>query len=98
MASGESPTFSITAAEALAFATEASQKFKVGPDRTVAFDSPLANRIREFWADAKAQAKLKDVAKLRPLTMAELDDFEKTAKAKESKKTAKRTKNDPSQA
>ena len=78
---GKAEDFPIKAEDALRFATEAAAKFGVGPDRTVSFDSALANRIRELWSDSseagkKIVEKLKNLAKKHPLTMAELDRFE----------------------
>lgn len=84
-ASGEGEDFVITASDALTFATAAASRFNVGENRSVAFDSPLANRIRKLWAVEKTQKMLKDLAKVRPLTMHELDAFEKS-KLKKAKK------------
>jgi CRISPR-associated protein Csb1 len=95
MLSGDDEAFQITGVEALAFATVAATKFGVGPDLTVAFDSLLANRIRKLWAVAKTHEKLKSIAKHRPLTMAELDNFERDGTEKNPKKTSK--KSEPSQ-
>lgn len=66
----------ITAESALKFATEAAANFGVGESRTVGFDTPLANRIRKLWSVKKTREQLKAIAKLRPLTSAELDRFE----------------------
>ncbi len=98
MASGETTAFQITAAEALAFATAAAEKFGKGKDRTVAFDSPLANRIRALWTVEKTKNKMKELAKLRPLTNTELDEVEKAAKEKETKKAGKKGKGESSSA
>ncbi|MGB7159208.1 MAG: type I-U CRISPR-associated RAMP protein Csb1/Cas7u [Tepidisphaeraceae bacterium] len=69
--------FKFIAADALTFATEAAEKFGINAPRTVAFDSVLANRTREIWAEASETDKkaLKAIAKLRPLTLAELARF-----------------------
>ena len=89
-ADGQEAKCEITAEDALEFATAAADKFGVSPARSVAFNSPLANRIRKLWANEKTRAKLKDVAKLRPLTTAELDAFENSAAEKEAKRAAKK--------
>ncbi|HOI53945.1 MAG TPA: type I-U CRISPR-associated RAMP protein Csb1/Cas7u [Phycisphaerae bacterium] len=88
-ASGDISDFPITAKYALEFATEAARKFVVSKDRTVAFDSVLANRIRKLWSNKTAQEKLKEVAKSRPLTLAELDAFERSSKAGKGKRASK---------
>jgi CRISPR-associated protein Csb1 len=85
-ASGKAEDFPISAKDALDFATAAAVKFKVGPSRSVAFDSVLANRIRKLWTNPKMKDKLKEIAKFRPLTMGELDEIERSEKAKDSKK------------
>jgi CRISPR-associated protein Csb1 len=91
-ASGEAKDFPITAKEALDFATKAAEKFKVGKGRSVSFDSPLANRIRKLWTVEEKREKLKELAKTRALTMAELDAFEKAGKAREAGKALKKAK------
>jgi CRISPR-associated protein Csb1 len=76
LASGEDADFAITAEQALEFATDAAERFVVGAARTVAFDSVLANRIRDLWTTEAAREQLKAIAKLRPLTATEIDRFE----------------------
>ncbi|MEK6281736.1 MAG: type I-U CRISPR-associated RAMP protein Csb1/Cas7u [Acidobacteriota bacterium] len=76
LASGENVDFAITPADALGFATKAAGTFGVGIARTVAFDSVLANRIRDLWTTEATRERLKAIAKLRPLTATELDRFE----------------------
>jgi CRISPR-associated protein Csb1 len=76
LASGEAADCPITPEDALEFATEAATMFKVGAARTVAFDSSLANRIRDLWTTEATQDKLKAIAKLRPLTAMEINRFE----------------------
>lgn len=87
-ASGKDTEFEITSEDALAFATKAAETFGVAPPRKVAFDSDLANRIRRLWTVEKTRERLKELAKTRPLTMAELDVFE--GKAADSKSTEPR--------
>jgi CRISPR-associated protein Csb1 len=84
-ASGEAQDFVLTASNALTFATAAARCFNVGENRSVAFDSTLANRIRKLWTVEKTREALKNLAKVRPLTMHELDAFEKS-KLKKGKK------------
>ncbi|HQH70750.1 MAG TPA: type I-U CRISPR-associated RAMP protein Csb1/Cas7u [bacterium] len=88
--SGKMEKFPITSEEALQYATTAAEKFGVGDNRNVAFDSPLANRVRSLWTDKSIREKLKELAKTKPLTMNELDDFE----VKKSKKANKKNKSD----
>jgi CRISPR-associated protein Csb1 len=97
LASGDDADCAVSPDEALEFATKAAEKFGVAEPRTVAFDSNLANRIRKLWAIEKTRDRLKELAKTRPLTMTELDAFEKTAREKESKKSSKKEKGDPQQ-
>lgn len=76
LASGKDMDCVITPEEALEFATKAADKFGVTTARTVAFDSVLANRIRDLWTTEATRDRLKAIAKLRPLTATELDRFE----------------------
>jgi CRISPR-associated protein Csb1 len=92
LASGKEAECSLTPDDALEFANQTAANFGVGPSRTVAFDSRLANRIRKFWTVEKTRERLKELAKTRPLTMTELDAFEKASKEVESKRSSKTNK------
>ena len=89
IASGKEGDCSLTPDDALEFASQTAANFGVGPSRTVAFDSRLANRIRKLWTVEKTRERLKELAKTRPLTMTELDAFEKASKEVESKRSSK---------
>jgi len=97
LTSGKDREFKSTASEALEFAEAAAKAFHVGQDRTVAFDSALAKRIRALWTTEVVRDKLKELAKKSPLTMAELDKFEKAQEGKEIRKTAKKGKSESQQ-
>ncbi|MCC6422354.1 MAG: type I-U CRISPR-associated protein Cas7 [Phycisphaerales bacterium] len=74
-ASGSDEPLRVTAQDVLTYATAAADAFGVGPSKTVPFDSVLANRIRQLWVTEKTRKILKSTAKLRPLTMRELDSI-----------------------
>ena len=73
---------SFTHRQALDFAAKAAEAFGVSQETlTPTFDRPLANRMRALWADTskagkKKRDKLEAIARLRSLTMAEIDRFE----------------------